>query len=89
MVEQGQSVFDTFSNSVHFAVTVYGPDHRKTSKTDFHMFAEEVELNSVFLLSTSVSYLSRIEMLPIWPYGCVTNLADEEFFITSPVIVEL
>lgn len=77
------------SNSVHFTVTVYGPDHGKTSETDFYMFAEEVELNSVFLLSTSVSYLSRIEMLPIWPHGCVTNLAGEEFFVTFPVFVEL
>lgn len=61
----------------------------KTSKTDFYMFAEELELNSVFLLSTSVLYLSRIEMLPICLYGCGTNIADEEFFITFPVFAEL
>jgi len=70
--------------SVHFAVTIYGPHYRKTSETDFYTFAEEVELNSVLLLRTSLSYLSRIEMLPIWPYGCGTKLADEEeLFSTS------
>lgn len=77
------------STSVHFTVTFYGPHYRKTSGTGFYMFAEELVLNSVFLLSTSVSYLSRIEMLPVWPYGCGTNLADEELLITLPVIAEL
>lgn len=52
------------------------------------MFAQ-VELDSVFLLSTSVSYLSGVEVLPIWPYGCGTNLVDEEFFIIFPVFAEL
>lgn len=76
------------STSVRSTVTIYDPRCRKTYETDFYTFAE-VELNSVFLLSTSVSYLSRIEMLPIWPYGCGTNLADEEFLITFPVFAEL
>lgn len=50
----------------------------------------KVELNSVFLLSTSVSYLSGIKMLPVWPCGYNMNLVDkEEFFITFLVYAEL
>lgn len=81
LVEQGQiSAFGVFSIYVHFTVTIYDPQYRKTSETYF-TFTKEMELNSVFLLNTSVSYLSGIKMLPIWPYGCSTNLVDEEFFI--------
>lgn len=78
------------SISVHFTVTIDVPQYRKTSETDFYVVLEEVELKSVFLLSTSVIYLSGIETLPIGPYGSGTNLVgEEEFSITFPVFTKL
>lgn len=43
LVEQGgiKCIGHVLSISVHFTVTIYVPQYRKTSRTDFYVIAEE------------------------------------------------